>query len=730
MSSSLVGNHATIKVPYAFNGNVVYASTTTAESEIDAVNFPFSRWDPQWKNGRYVTDINICKADSRGFYYSVNGDTSGTAVYISADGSAASRWMWGLHYSGLRIAGAFSYGIRAKNFNEGWLHEMHIDAFIDACEIGVSLEDCQNTYISAIIQPRRYYTIDKVYGTYAKHGIQLIRSRNTDLSGSRVWDWYEGRTLWAPDNEYQHIAMIGDCNGTIVNDWRYHIEGDTRDRIYTDKAGKDAGNLETITILQEPITRWFKPIEKDGTKLPHFSNGDKDKPLVLKEELDTYFNTSLIDDFDNLLYSATEAYNSNITYNGSGYKKNTALNSANAESSSNYFTSTGFIKLASGNCTIYGHNISLYDSYKGKATNDIDENLSNGPDGQQRIIYFDENGQISGVIQHGKIVGHVINSATKDGRIEYTETEDGFVLKLKLGPNPKYVRFTFKNTNEKIALSLTPISYSQVGGLADTIKVTDANIESTKLNTLQTQVGNITQDVTESINELGQSVDKRFDNLSIGVKQANFILSTNGQEVEIPTFIDRLETATTSSGDRYNVTGYKEGVRINLTNGTEIDSTAYVSTGFIECDYNSYVNLKDCMIRSDGWAGICAYDSEYKWIGKVSGTSLNQEGGDHYAKHTTTDYGGKIEIKGAADWKTMKYIRICIVKSDFKNTAMVAVNQDIGYRTEWKGDPLRFSDQIYAQNVFLTSPNGSKFTLTVGDDGVLVATPYIGQIDE
>ena len=191
LSSNLKGNHATVKVPYAFDGHVLHAYSNDRTSEdINAVP-PWSRWDPQWKTGRYVSDLNICKADNRGFHYCVNlGECKGTAVYISADNTVGlSTFMWGVHYTGLRIAGAFAYGIHAQNIDDGWLHEMRIDGFIDSCETGVCLEDCQNTYISAIIQPRRGYTEDKVYFPYAKYGIKLMRSKNTDLSGSRVWDW-------------------------------------------------------------------------------------------------------------------------------------------------------------------------------------------------------------------------------------------------------------------------------------------------------------------------------------------------------------------------------------------------------------------------------------------------------------------------------------------------------------------------------------------------------------
>lgn len=342
MSSSLKGNHATVKVPYAFSGKVVNAyshDTTTAESL--AVQ-PWSKWDPQWKSGRYVTDLNICKADSRGFHYSVDGTCNGTAVYISADGSSSSSYltfMWGVHFSGLRIAGAFSYGIRAVNLNDGWLHEMRIeDTFIDACEIGVSLEDCKNTYISAIIQPRRAYTMDEVYVPYAKHGIKLIRSQNTDLSGSRVWDWDEEKTLWTDGGEYQHLAMIGDCSGTIINDFRYHGSGDTRSRIHTDTLP----NLETLTILQEPIDRWFKTVNG----VPYFYNGNTEEKLVSQTEMDAHFKTDVAKNFTDALPTAIGS--DGKVYNGVGYKKNCRTDNTGAEIASAYYVLTGFIPCKKG----------------------------------------------------------------------------------------------------------------------------------------------------------------------------------------------------------------------------------------------------------------------------------------------------------------------------------------------------------------------------------------------
>jgi len=130
MLSSLIGNHATIRVPYNFKGSVIYASTRSHpnSNSINSVT-PFDRWDPQWKPARYLKDINIVKPIEQnsagnvstglvGRHSSLNGETNGTAVFIEGHRNTlntGSTYIWGLDYSGLRIGGAFKYGIYGTN---------------------------------------------------------------------------------------------------------------------------------------------------------------------------------------------------------------------------------------------------------------------------------------------------------------------------------------------------------------------------------------------------------------------------------------------------------------------------------------------------------------------------------------------------------------------------------------------------------------------------------------
>jgi hypothetical protein len=185
--------------------------------------------------------------------------------------------MWGINMSGIRIAGGFTYGIHAKNIGQGWNHDMRIEAVIEACETAVLMQNCHTARLAVTVQPCPAQ--NKV--AYARNGIRLEGSKFTDLTGCRVWDWYnvndddgtQKNALWKDSAENSHIALFGNCQGTILDDFLYYeLNKDPRDVIYSDSKE----NLDTMTILQEPITRWFKP--KDGD--PYFYNGNANYKLV------------------------------------------------------------------------------------------------------------------------------------------------------------------------------------------------------------------------------------------------------------------------------------------------------------------------------------------------------------------------------------------------------------------------------------------------------------------
>lgn len=443
-SAFLKGNHATIFVPYSFTGRVINVDTSVHTNIKDVP--PFIHWDPQWKTGRYLTDLNICKMDSNGLGRSTSGDSNGTAVYVCADGSATSTFIWGMNFSGLRIAGAFEYGIRAISTGVGYNHEMRIEAFVDAVKIGVSLEDCNNAYISAIVQPRA--AADGT--TYAEHGIQIISSKNTDLSGSRVWDWNEKTSKWENGNIYQHIALYGACAGTILNDFNYHslpsYVNDIREIIYTDTAS----NFDSLIILQEPFTRWFKPVDNE----PYFNNGSDNERLLLKKEQDALFQTDYIPAFTDQLAKATDG--KGAIFNEIGYKKGYGWeNDGVTLTQSQWLTCTGFIPVKNGSVV----------NVKGMSFTEGSDNC--------RIVLFDADFNKLMHVNRGLLL------AGNNYFAAYTETEDGFTMIPRGRDTIAYVTITVYTStvsNHPFIAVDEEIAYTQIGTLASGIKVNEKNL--------------------------------------------------------------------------------------------------------------------------------------------------------------------------------------------------------------------------------------------------------------
>ena len=463
-SATLRGNHALITVPYEFTAHVIDIDTLDDGTNHASIP-PYALSSPMFRRQRFVYDVNIIKAidfyGSPGVCQSKDGGCNGTAIYMSAtkDGDASTTdisFMWAVTMSGIRIAGAFNYGIHAINYDspadtpghfedDAWNHDMRIEAVIEGCEIGVALENCNGAHLNVTIEPNKAQN-----GTlYAKHGIYLSDSRFVDLMRSRVWDWNTNGTLWTSGGQYQHLALMGNCKGLLLDDFLVHEHSaDIRDLIYTD----NTGNFDTMSVFQEPASKWFKSVDNK----PYFFNGDTDKEIFLKEDFDSCFVVGKTPTFTDVLAKATDTDGS--IYNGIGYSR-----------SGGCINGSGVVNSAQ---TVYGH--TGFIAVKDGSTVRV-EGMKLTADGDTRIVMYDADFNLLNAHNSGNII-----PGSSYWFPNYVETENGFSFQILAGYTKcAYIRLSVLTrdiaTTPLIAIN-EEIGYTMEGYLADGIKVKGENV--------------------------------------------------------------------------------------------------------------------------------------------------------------------------------------------------------------------------------------------------------------
>ena len=258
-SSRLIGNRATVIVPYNFKGNAIRIAANPED-------------DSRCMKPRYLKDINIVKliesGEHEGSVAALDNATDGTALLIEGrevDENLNPSILWGVEAKGLRIAGAFDYGIRCINTDHGisgkkpWKYETCIDAMIESCRTGIYMEHYNNARISAAVQARRSYRNDledDVSLNYAEYGIHLVDSKYVDFRNSRLItrDPESGESVVSHD--FKHVNLVGNCKGLMVGSSICIGETDynLRDCIHTTVTE----NFDRMSVLGESNARFFE----------------------------------------------------------------------------------------------------------------------------------------------------------------------------------------------------------------------------------------------------------------------------------------------------------------------------------------------------------------------------------------------------------------------------------------------------------------------------------------
>ena len=193
----------------------------------------------------------------------------------------------------------------------------------------------------------------------------------------------------------------------------------------------------------------------------------------------------------------------------------------------------------------------------------------------------------------------------------------------------------------------------------------------------------------------------------------SFIKPGEGHYEQRPTFTNR---AAQSDPD------YKLQTRLNSSGAETTDVRNYTveTSGYIACKAGDIIRVRctDGSFASGAgaiWAIAVQYNSAKASIGAIT---YKETTGTSYDAQFDDDYKGfNITISSSST----AYIRI--VGNGDPSGFIVTVNEEIAYKQVWIGTPMQFGDEVKQNmaNVFIKSPNGTLYTVSVDDNGTLSA---------
>ena len=196
----------------------------------------------------------------------------------------------------------------------------------------------------------------------------------------------------------------------------------------------------------------------------------------------------------------------------------------------------------------------------------------------------------------------------------------------------------------------------------------------------------------------------------------SFIQPAEGHYEQRPNF---------TNGANQDDPDFKLQTRLNGSGGESTDVRTYTMcvTGYIPCKAGDVVRVRcvDGSFSSGGgaiWPIAAQYNSAKASIGAVT---YKETSGTSYAAQFDADYKGfKITVASG----NTAYIRV--VGNGAASGFIVTVNEEIAYKQVWVGTPMQFGNEVKQNmtNVFIKSPNGTLYTVSVDDNGALSATKF------
>jgi len=485
-----------IRVPFDYTESAILINTEL-DSENQDISPMFVGGTPVLRTGRKIDGTTILKSGSENSdqtFADTIKSIGGIGIELIANPAnveietedglktvGVSGALWNVDINA-NICGAFEKGIYARigenetELDDGWINDLKLSGITEACRVGVHLENVSNAFCDVIIQPNAatHYSdgsdipnenVDYTKIVYAENGYRLENCKACTLLKARVWDWDYKRTRCNESDEYKRIALIGDCSGLIINDFIYtHSSTDIRDKIYSNPID----NLDSMVVLQEPVTKYFKKSEEDK---PIFNNGESSKELVLKDYFDEHFKTEKLYYYeDNILPNSKPGQDELL--NKMGYLVGNRIDAdVNNENNQNFII-TGYIDCTPGT-TLY---------LKGLA---VDNSAHYG----NKIIYYYENSTKIQALNTNHIANatYFINYERDDNNISKMTIPNTDTNKDLEGVCSMRICCHIDDVNEPI-VSTKPITCTPKGYITDNIYVKEKFVE--KQSTINTDSTN------------------------------------------------------------------------------------------------------------------------------------------------------------------------------------------------------------------------------------------------
>lgn len=360
---------------------------------------------------------------------------------------------------------------------------------------------------------------------------------------------------------------------------------------------------------------------------------------------------------------------------------------------------THYIETTGANTQVYADNLYLYDLISGE----------NDTDGLH-TTYFQTNGLNNSITINGALLVGVSGSASVNNAL--VSQTGGMSC------------FTLKN-----------IGSATNGGNVNTLALYKGDLENGTVFELNC-LGYHGWFKWDAANEALKAVtDTTLPDASVTPAKTTFITPATGHYETQPNYTNLAPSAVDpENGMVINAYGGCPGYRYASTQtvgaamayGT---SSVNLATGLIPAQQDDVIRTSGLYVSNSSNDGIFFLDADKHFLGGTNGANLSSHA-DHWAysadaEAQTMTY--TIPAKDTANRSLADTAYIAIGgRPNQTGSFIVTVNEEIVDRQVWVGEPMQFGTEVKQNmdNVFIQSPNGTLYTITVDNSGNLSTTAF------